>query len=127
MRKIRGAAPARDEQRLDEFQRDADACEMFVGVRAVRALWIDDRDGGGKRRARFVVIGDDQINAELARANGRIRRANAAIDRDDQPRAGGVQPLDRCRLQAVSVTVTMGDEVMNIAADQLDRALENDG
>ena len=52
---------------------------------------------------RLVMVGDDQVDAELARAPRRFGAANAAVDRDDQLHAFGVQPIDRAGLQAVAV------------------------
>ena len=58
---------------------------------------------GGSVAVRLVVVGDDQIDPELAGAQRRVGAADAAVDRDDQRDALGVQPIDRRRLQAVAV------------------------
>ena len=42
------------------------------------------------------------------------------------PHAVGVQPLDRRRLQAVAVAQPLGDEVHDVAAEQLERAAQDD-
>ena len=76
---------------------------------------------GGSVGFRLVVVGDDQIDAELARPRRRLAGANAAVDRDDRRAAPvGVQPLDRRRLQAVAVLEPVGHEVRDVAAEQLD-------
>ena len=75
----------------------------------------------------LVVVGDDQIDAELARAPRRIGAADAAVDRDDQRHALGVQPIDRRRLQAVAVAQPLGDEVDDVAAEHLERAPQDHG
>ena len=74
-----------------------------------------------------MVVGDDQIDAELARAARRLGAADAAVDRDDQRDAVGVQPLDRRRLQPVAVAQPLGDEVDDVGAEQLERAPQDDG
>ena len=74
-----GLARARA-QRLDELERDADAGEVFVRIRAVVPLGIDD----GQRRRQLgvglVVVGDDQVETQLARAPRRVGAADAAVD-----------------------------------------------
>ena len=74
-----------------------------------------------------MVVGDDQIDAELARAPRGVGAADAAVDRDDQRDAVGVQPLDRRRLQPVAVLQPLGDEVHDVGAEQLERAPQDDG
>ena len=76
---------------------------------------------------RLVVVGDDQVDAELARAPRGLDAADAAVDRDDQRHAVGVQPIDRRRLQAVAVAQPLGDEVHDVAAEHLERAAEDHG
>ena len=95
-------------QRLHHLQRDADAGEVLVRIRAVVPLGIDHGEGRRQRAFGLVMVGDDQIDAEFARAPRRLAGADAAVDRDDQPDAVGVQPLDRRRLQAVAVPQPLG-------------------
>ena len=47
--------------------------------------------------------------------------ADAAVDRDHQPHALGVQAIERGRLQAVAVAQPLGDEVRDVGAQQLER------
>ena len=53
--------------------------------------------------------------------------ADAAVDRDDQLHALGVQPFDRRRLQAVAVAQPLGNEVDDVAAEHLERAPQDHG
>ena len=76
---------------------------------------------------RLVVVGDDEVDAELARPERRLGAADAAVHRDDERDAFGVQPLDRRRLQAVAVAHPFGNEVHDVAAEQLERAAQDDG
>ncbi len=72
-----------------------------------------------------MVIRDDQVESELARAPRRFGAANAAVDRHDHVHAFGVQPLERRRLQAVAVAQPLGNEVDDLRAEQLQRAAQN--
>ena len=51
--------------------------------------------------------------------------ADAAVDRDDDARAGGVQAIDVGRLQAVAVAQALRQEVRDVAAEQLERAAQD--
>ena len=56
------------EQRVSEFERDADAGKVLVRIWTARLIWIDDRD---RRRIAFdfirqVMIGDDDVQAVVA-------------------------------------------------------------
>ena len=113
-------------ERLHQLQRDADAREMFVGIVAVVPLRVDHRERGRQRAFRLVMIGDDQIDAELVRAPRRLGAADAAVHRHDDARALRVQAIDRRRLQAVAVAHPLGQEVDDIAAEQFDHAAQDD-
>ena len=88
---VAAGAPA---ERLHQLQRDADAGQVLVRIGAVVPLRVDDGERRRQLGVRLVVVGDDQIDAELARAPGRVGAADAAVDRDDERDAVGVQPLD---------------------------------
>ncbi len=103
--------PGARAQRLHQLQRDADARQVLVRVGAVVPLRVDDRERRRQLAVGLVVVGDDQVDAELARAACRLRAANAAVHRDDHRDALGVQPLDRRGLEAVAVLDPLGDEV----------------
>ena len=99
---------------------------MLVRVGAVVPLRVDHRERGRQLGVGLVVVGDDQVDAELARAPRRLGAADAAVDRHDQRHAVGVQPLDRRRLQAVAVPQPLRDEVDDVAAEHLERAAQDD-
>ncbi len=99
--------------------------EVLVGIRAVRPLRVDHRERARQRRLGLVVVADDQVDAQLAGAIGGGAAADAAVDRDDDPRAGGVQAIDVGRLQAVAVAQALGQEVRDVAAEQLQRAAQD--
>ena len=112
-------------KRLHEFQRDADAGQVLVRIGAIVALRVDDGERRRQRRVRLVMVGDDQIDAELAGAARRLDAADAAIDGDHEHDAVGVQPFDRGRLQAVAVAQPLRDEVHDVSAEHLERAPQN--
>ena len=87
-------APFALAQRLHELERDADAGEVLVGVAAIVALGIDDRERGRELRFGFVMVADDEIEPELARAPRRRAAADAAVDRHERrsPRRRAVAP-----------------------------------
>ena len=60
------ACPVRVAQRLHQLQRDADAGEVLVRIGAVVALRVDDRERLRQLGVGLVMIGDDQIDAQLA-------------------------------------------------------------
>ena len=114
-------------ERLHQLQGDPDAGEILVRIPAVGALRVDHRQGGRQCALRLVMIGDDEIDAELARAQGRLAGANAAVDRDDELHAFAMQAIDCRRLQAVTVAQPLGDEVHDVATEQLEGATQDDG
>ena len=103
-------------ERLHQLQGDADAREVLVRIAAVVAFGIDDGERGRQLRVGLVMIGDDQIDAQLARAARRLGAADAAVDRDDQRHPVGVQPFDCRRLQSVAVLQPLRDEMHHIGA-----------
>ena len=112
---------------LHQLERHAHSGEVLLGVAAIVPLRVHDGQRRRQRRPGLVVVGDDQIEAELAGPGGRLVAADPAVHRDHQAGALGVQAVDRGRLQPVPVPEPLGDEVADVAAEQLDRAAEDDG
>ena len=98
-------------ERLNQLQRHADARQILVRIVAVVPLRIDDRDRIWQLGIRLVVIGDDQIDVELARPPRRFDAANAAVDRNDELHAVSVQPIERLGLQPVAIVQPVGNEM----------------
>jgi hypothetical protein len=67
------------------------------------------------------MVGDDEIHAELSSAARGIGTADAAIDRDDNVNAFRVKSIQGRRLQAISVAQPFGDEVHDVATEELER------
>ncbi len=78
------AAPGASAERLHQFEGDADPGQVFVRVRAVVALGIQHGHRHRQLIVRLVVVGDDQVDAELAGAARRLDAADAAVDGNDQ-------------------------------------------
>ena len=87
---------------------------------------VDHGDGNRQLGVGLVVIRDDQIDAQLARALRRLDAANAAVHRDDERHAIGLQAIERLGLKAVAVLDAIGKEVDDVGAEQLQRAAKND-
>ncbi len=113
------------EQRLREFERHARAGQHLVRIVAVGALGIDDGQRARQRRGWFVVIGDDEVDTQLASALRSFRRANPTIHRDDDHGPRRVEPFDRGGLQAVPILQSVGDEMSHHPPKQLDRPAQN--
>ena len=80
----------------DELQSDADARQLLVGVRAVRLLCVDDRNCGGERLLpALVVVGDDDIDADLFCMLHLRRCGDAAVDAYDEAHALRFELVDR--------------------------------
>ena len=99
-----------------QLERHGRAAEIGAGGMAAGQARMDDRVGPRHRRADRVVIGDDQLDAQLTRQLGLAHRRDPAIDRDDQ--AGLV--FDRQLAQGFGIDPVpfldaVGDVVFNIA------------
>ena len=112
-------------ERLHKLQRDPDAGQVLVGISAVVPFRIHHRAGIRQFIVGFVMVGDDQIDAKLTRAACRFGRADAAVDRDDQLDAFGMQSIDGARLKAVAVGQPFGNEVADVGAKQLEGAAQD--
>ena len=64
---------------------------------------MDDRRGLGQHGPGLVMIGDDQLQAELARQGGLLDAGDAAIDRDQQVRLAVAPGADGVGVQPVAL------------------------
>ena len=117
--------PARPQSACTSLRATPTPARYLVRIRAVVALGIQHGDRHRQLVVRLVVVRDDQVDAELARPPRRFDAADAAVDRNDQRHAVGLQPLDGCRLEAVAVAQPLGDEMDDVAAEHLERATED--
>ncbi len=100
-------------QGLGELEGDADAGEALEGVGAPGAPGVEHRVGGGQDGRGFVMVGDDDVDAQGAGLADFGGARNAAIDRDDQRDAGVGVSTDRRHVESVAVV----DAVRNVVAD----------
>ena len=90
-------------QGLDQLERHASAAQIVARVAAVRSPGVDQRVAVGQLVRALVVVGNDQIDAELAGQSGGGVRGGAAVRGDDDVCAGVGKLLDDGRGQAVAV------------------------
>ena len=67
-----------------QLQGHARAAQAAERIAAAGQPRMDDGRGVGQLRARLVVVGDDQLDAQLAGQGGLLDAGDAAIDGDDQ-------------------------------------------
>ena len=99
-----------------QLERYADAGQLRGRLGLVPAVRIDER--GGLRQLGFalVVVGDDQINAELAAQRGLFICRDAAVDRHDQLHALLFERVDGDGVQPVALFQPGGDIAGHLAA-----------
>ena len=102
---------------LAELKGHADAREILVGVRAVRAMRIDHRAGGRQLAARQMVVRDDDVELASALYRRNIRdRSDAAVHRDEQVRL--LRNLFEClAVEAVALRHAVGDVEVHLRAE----------
>ena len=113
-------------ERLNQLQRDAHTGKVLIGVGAVVTFRVDHREGVRQFGARLVMIRDDQVDAQLPGARRGLAGANAAVDRNDQPRAVLLQTIDGRGLQTVTIPETLWNEMHDVPAKQLQGAAQYD-
>jgi hypothetical protein len=104
---------------VDELKCDSDAGEVLVGIFATNLIRIKHRIGW--RRAFFfigqVMIGNDYVEALVARPVERLVCANAAVDTDDDFVTIG-ECLFECRLlNAVAFSEAMWNVETGVCAE----------
>ena len=79
-------------------------------------------DAVRQRALHLVVIGDDDVHAELAGARHLGARVDAAVDGDEQLDAGGGELLDGGARDAVPFGEPVGEVRANVGAELLEDA-----
>ena len=90
--RLHGGAALRQDgvgQRLDELEGDARAAQVIARVTAVRSPRIDQGVGIRQLGRALVVVGDDQVDAQLAGQVGRGVGGGATVGGDDDVGASG--------------------------------------
>ena len=93
----------------DQLERDADAGKMLERKAAVRAVGVDHGAGGGQLVLTFVVIGDDEVDAEGGGKGGLLHAGDAAVHGDDERDALLGKRADRIAAEAVALLYAAGD------------------
>ena len=75
-------------------------------------------NGAGVRQLclALVMVGDDQVDAQLPAQGRFFYGGDAAVDRDDEPHMLRVQPGNGVAVQAVALFQTAGDVVAAVCA-----------
>ena len=107
------------EQRVRQLEGDADPGELRA--RVAGQLGSDD-DAVRRRALHLVVIGDDDVHAELAGASHLGARVDAAVDRDQQLDAGGGELLDGRRRDPVAFGEPVRQMPAHVGAELLEDA-----
>ncbi len=116
------------EQGLSELQSDRCAAERLLWITAVVLIRIEDgqRNRNSVVRARKMVVGDDEVEAEALRGFGFGKGAHAGVYSDDETNALGICGFKYGRLQSVALAQAMGHVKANLAAEQFDCGLKQD-
>ena len=113
-------------QRLYQLERHTDARQIFVGIPAIVPPRVDHGNRHRQLQIGLVMVGDDQIDRQFARAARRLDAADAAIDGYHQRHAIGMQPVEGFGLQPVAVFQPVGKKVHDVGAEHLERAAKDD-
>ena len=87
-------------------------------ISAVGPVRIDHGGAVGQALLALVVIGDDELHAELSAHVGLVQCGNAAVHRDDQPHALGRELFDGGRIQAVALLQPAGNVIKAVRAQR---------
>ena len=93
----------------DQLEGDADPGKALEGVIAVGAQRIDDRAGVGKLVAAFMVVRNDEVDAERAPQRDLLDGGHAAVDRDYERHAAGGDVRHRLVGEPVALCKALGD------------------
>ena len=107
---------------LESHARTAQSAERIARARQAR---MDDRRSGRQFRAKFVMIGDDQLQADFARRESRLDASDAAIDADHQRCSALGQRPQRVAREPVAFFQPIGHVVRCVRSNQLEAREEN--
>ena len=99
-----------------QLERHRRAAEVAERVAAPRQPRVDDHVGLGQLGADRVVVGDDQLDAQLARQPGLGDGRDPAVDRDDQlgRRAPSASLPQRLGVDAVALLDPVRDVIVDV-------------
>ena len=96
-------------QGLGQLVGQADTGQSLGGIGAAGLARAEDSVGGGQRLGRFVVVGDDDVEAELAAVNRLHLGSDATVDGDDHLEAILGQLFQRVLVDAVALFKAVRD------------------
>ena len=96
-------------ERADQLECHTHAREAVERVGVPGLLAVDDRFGLGQLVVALVMVGDDDLHAELARERDLLVRGDARVHGYHQARAASVQLLHRLPRQTVALAQTVRD------------------
>ena len=95
------------QQSLRQLERDTDAAKIFFRIGAARLIRIED---GQRRRQlgfRQMMVGDDDVDAQLSRPPHHFSGPNARVHADDERHTFRAGALDNFRAHAVALLETI--------------------
>ena len=110
-----------------ELEGDAHAGQPGVRIAAVRAVGVDDRDRVGKLLLALVVVGDDEVDAELSAQLRLVVGRDSAVHRDDQIDLLAAELADGDLVEAVALLEPRRDVGDDPRADALEKVSQQGG
>ena len=109
---------------MRQLEGDADAGEMGAWV---AAHLRGEHDAVGQRALHLMMVGDDDVHAQLSGARHFVPRRDAAVDGDQQAHAGGGELFDRRRPRARTLGETVRQARAHVGAKLVEDALQKKG
>src|ERR1700728_4064119 len=115
----------RFQQRLRQLERHPRSAQMAAFITTAPLVWIEDRKSVGNAKLRFgqMMIGDDQVKAQLSRGFGGSEGSNAGVDADHEANAFARGDLKNLLLHAVAFAQPVRNVKANAASEHLDGRL----
>ena len=87
-----------------------------MGIAAIAAVGVHHSNRGGQRLLALMMVGDDEINAQLLTQLRLAHGGDTAVHGDDQLDALGVELVNGDGIQAVALLQTAGNVAHHIRA-----------
>ena len=114
-------------QRPGKFERDGRSAQIAERIAMAGQTRMDDGRGAGEFRTGLVMIGDDELDTQLLGGERFACAGDAAVDGNDERGAGILELRERFVADAVSVVEPAGQVIADIAAEQLEAAIDERG
>ena len=113
-------------QRSEHVEHHPDSGEALARESVAGAVGIDDGVGRGQSRAGQMVIGDQDVDAELLRAGDPVHARDAVVDGDDETGLLLARDLDEFRRQSVAVAHAVGHHKPHVGGPEHPQAAHRD-